>query len=61
MDNTAKAREDDDFDSSNSEGNPRRGNKRGGRFYDKENNNKSGKIRIAKLDKYHGERKKFKL
>ena len=59
MDNTAKARGDDDPDSSDSEGNPRRGDKRGGRPYDKEDDDGSGKVRVAKPDKYHGEREKL--
>ena len=60
MDNTAKARGDDDPDSLDSEGNPRRGDKRGGRPYDKKDDDESGKIRIVKPDKYHEEREKLK-
>ena len=60
IDNTAKARRDDDPDSLDSESNPRRGDKRGRRPYNKENNNKSGKIRVAKPDKYHKKKKKLK-
>ena len=61
MNNIIKARGDDDPNSLNNESNLRRGNKRGGRPYDKENNNKNEKIRITKPDKYHKERKKLKF
>ena len=60
MDNTVKAKKNDDSDSSDSKGNPRRGDKRGGRSYNKKNNNKNKKIQIAKSNKYYRERKKLK-
>ena len=59
MDNTTKAREDNNPNFLDNEGNPKRGNKRGERPYDKKNDNKNKKVRIAKLNKYHGKRKKF--
>ena len=59
MNNTAKAREDDDPNSLNSEGNPKRGDKREKRFYNKENDDENEKIRIAKLDKYYKKREKL--
>ena len=61
IDNTVKARKDDDFNFLNSKNNLRRGDKRGKKFYDKKNNNKSEKIQIAKLNKYHEEKKKLKF
>ena len=60
INNTAKAREDDNPNSLNNKNNPRRGNKRGERPYNEKNNNKNKKIRVAKPDKYHKKRKKFK-
>ena len=59
MDNTVKIRKNDDFNFLDSEDNPRRGDKRGRRLYDKKNNNKNKKIRVAKLNKYHEEREKL--
>ena len=44
MDNTVKVRENDDSDFLDNEGNPKRGDKRGGRPYDKEDDNKNGKV-----------------
>ena len=44
MDNTAKVKKNDDSNSLDNEGNPKRGNKRGRRLYDKEDDNKNGKI-----------------
>ena len=44
MDNTAKIKEDDDSDFLDNEDNFRRGNKRGGRFYNKKNNKKNKKV-----------------
>ena len=61
MNNTAKIRGDDNSDFLNNKNNLRRGNKRGGRFYNKNNNNKNKKIQIAKLDKYYKEKEKFKF
>ena len=61
INNTAKAREDNDFNFLNSEGNLRRGNKRGKRLYDKENDDRSGKVRVIKPDKYYGKREKFEF
>ena len=60
MNNTAKVRKDDDFNFSDNEGNLRRGDKGGEKLYDKENNNKNEKVRVAKLDKYHGKKEKLK-
>ena len=59
MNNTAKARKDDDPNFSDNEGNFKRRDKRGERPYDKENDDKSEKIRVAKLDKYHRKREKL--
>ena len=59
MNNTAKARENDDPNSSDSKSNPKRGDKREGRLYDKENDNKNKKIQVAKPNKYHREREKL--
>ena len=59
INNTAKIKENDDFNFLNNKGDLRYGNKRGERFYNKKNNNKNKKIQIAKLDKYYKKRKKF--
>ena len=40
MNNIIKAKKDDDFDFLNNKSDPKRGNKRGERFYNKNNNNK---------------------
>ena len=61
MDNTVKVRKNDNPNSLNNKGNPRRGDKRGKRFYNKKNNNKNKKVRVAKLDKYYEKKKKFKF
>ena len=61
MNNTAKIKKNDDFDFLNNKGDLKRGNKRGKRPYNRKNNNKNKKIRIAKPNKYHKKRKKFKL
>ena len=61
MNNTIKARGNNNLNSLNNKGNPRRGDKRGKRPYNKKNNNRSEKVRVAKPDKYHGKKKKFKL
>ena len=59
MNNTAKARKDDNFNSLNNKSNPKCEDKREGRFYNKNNNNKNGKIRVAKLNKYYKKKKKL--
>ena len=61
INNTTKAKKNDDPDSSDSKGNLRRGDKRGEKFYDKKNNDENGKVQIAKLNKYHEEREKLKF
>ena len=61
IDNTAKARENDDPDFLNSKSNPRRGDKRGKKLYDKKNNDKNEKIQIAKLNKYYKKKEKLKF
>ena len=55
INNIIKARGDDDLNFLDDEGDPRRG----GRPYDKKNNNKNKKIRVAKLHKYYREREKL--
>ena len=60
INNIAKTRRNDDFNFLDSKGDLKRGNKRGRRFYNRKDNNKSKKIRVAKLNKYHGEREKLK-
>ena len=59
MDNTAKVRENDNFNFSNDENDFRRGNKRKRKLYNKKDDNKNGKIRVVKLNKYY-KKKKFK-
>ena len=44
IDNTVKAKEDNDFNFLNNKNDLKRGNKRRGRSYNKENNNKNKKI-----------------
>ena len=61
MNNTIKVRENDNLNFLDGEDDFKRGNKRGWKLYDKENDNKNKKIRIVKLDKYYGERKKFEF
>ena len=58
INNIVKIRENDDPDFWNDKGDPKCGNKRGKRSYNRKNNNKNKKIRVAKPDKYH--KKKFK-
>ena len=59
INNIIKVRGDDDLDSLNSKNNPRRGNKRKGKPYNKEDNNNNGKVQVAKPDKYHKKREKL--
>ena len=61
INNTAKTRENNNLNFLNNKNNPRRGNKHRERFYNKKNNNINKKVRIAKLDKYYKEKKKFKF
>ena len=61
IDNTAKIKKNNNFNFLNSEGDFKRGNKREKKFYNKKNDDKSGKIWIIKLNKYYKERKKFKF
>ena len=60
MNNTAKIKKDDDFNFSNNKDNPKRGNKREKKPYNKKNDDENEKIQIFKLDKYYKKRKKFK-
>ena len=60
INNIVKVKGNNNPDFLNSKDDFRRGNKRKKRFYDRENNNKNGKIQIAKPDKYYEERKKLK-
>ena len=60
MNNTAKVRGDDDPNFLDSKSNPKRGDKREGRLYNKKNDNKNKKVWVAKSNKYHEEREKFK-
>ena len=60
INNTAKAKKDDNPNFLNNKNNPKRENKRGGKFYNKKNNNKNKKIRVAKPNKYYKKREKFK-
>ena len=59
INNIAKAKEDDNPNSLDNKGNPKRRDKREERFYDKKNDNGSGKIQIVKPNKYHKEREKL--
>ena len=61
MNNTAKIRKNDNPDSSNDENDLKRENKCGEKPYDKKNDNENKKVRIAKLNKYYKEKKKFKF
>ena len=53
MNNVIKIRENNNPDFLNGESDPKRENKRRGKPYNKKNNNKNKKIRIAKLNKYY--------
>ena len=53
MNNIVKIREDDNPDFLNNKSDFRRENKREKKLYNKKNNNKNKKIRIAKPDKYY--------
>ena len=61
MNNIVKIKKNDDPDFLNNKGDFRYKNKRGGRLYNKNNNNENKKIRVIKLDKYHKEREKLKF
>ena len=53
INNIVKAKENDDFDFLDGESNPKRGTKRSRKFYNKKDDNKNGKIRVTKLNKYY--------
>ena len=57
MNNTVKARENDNFNFLDNKNNPRRENKREKKPYNKKNNNKNEKVRIAKPNKYYKKKK----
>ena len=60
INNTVKAKKDNNPDFVNNKNDFKRENKRGKRFYNRKNNNKNKKIRVAKLNKYY-KKKKFKF
>ena len=53
MNNIVKAKRDDNLNFLNNKGDPKYGNKRGRKPYNKKNNNKNRKIQISKLNKYY--------
>ena len=61
MDNIIKAKKNNNSDFSDGKGDFKRENKREEKPYNKKDNNKNKKIRIAKLNKYYKEKKKFKF
>ena len=61
INNIIEIRKNDDLNFSNNENDFRRENKRKKRFYNKENNDENGKMRITKLNKYYKKRKKFEF
>ena len=61
IDNTAKIRGDNDPDFSNNKSDFGRENRYREKPYNKENNNRSKKIQVTKLNKYYKKRKKSKF
>ena len=59
MNNTVKVRRNNNFNFLNNKGDLKCENKRGKKFYNKENDNKNRKIWIANLDKYYKKKKKL--
>ena len=61
INNIIKIKKNDNFDFLDNKGDLKRGNKCRGKSYNKKNNNKNRKIRVVKLNKYHGKREKLKF
>ena len=61
INNIAKTKKNNNSNFLDGKGDPKRENKRERKLYNKKNNNKNRKIQIAKLNKYHEKRKKFKF
>ena len=59
MDNTVKIRKNNNSNFLNNKNNLKHENKREKRFYDKEDDNGSEKIQVAKLNKYYEKKEKF--